>query len=99
MAAALTLIMRAKDQASGVLSGVDSKVGGLGKTLGDVGKIAGGFLAANVIAKGFGVITKGFGDSLSLASSFNESLSKTRVVFGDNSKAVEDFAKKAANNL
>ena len=95
----LQLIINAVDNASGKFRGVGKEAGGLGKTLGDVGKIAGGFLAANVIAKGFSAMTKGFGDSLSLASSFNESLSKTRVVFGDSSKVVEDFAKKAAVNL
>src|SRR3972149_9211460 len=71
----------------------------MGKVLAAVGKTAAGFLAANVIAKGFGAVTKGFGDSMALASAFNESLSKTRVVFGDSSKVVEDFAKKAASNL
>src|SRR3990172_5019658 len=99
MANEVRILVSADDKASGVLRGVAKDAGGLGKTLGDVGKIAAGFLAANVIAKGFSAVTKGFGDSLALASSFNESLSKTRVVFGDNSLVIEEFAKTAATNL
>ena len=71
----------------------------MGKVLGDVGKIAGGFLAANVIGAGFTALKGGISSSIKLASDFNESLSKTRIVFGESSKAVEDFASTAAKSL
>ena len=38
-------------------------------------------------------------DVIQAASNMNESLSKVQVVFGENSKAVEDFAKNAAKNM
>lgn len=60
----VNILIKADDQASKAISDVDEKAGGLGKTLGDVGKIAGGFLAAEVIGEGFTKL-KGFvGDSI-----------------------------------
>lgn len=38
-------------------------------------------------------------DSIAAASDLNETLNKTRVIFGDASKYIEDFAKTAANSL
>lgn len=42
----------------------DKSTGGFGSTLGTIGKVAAGFVAANVIQKGFGAITEGIGDSI-----------------------------------
>jgi hypothetical protein len=38
-------------------------------------------------------------DAISAASDFSEEISKARVIFGDASKDIEDFAKTAANSL
>jgi hypothetical protein len=38
-------------------------------------------------------------DVIQAASNMNESLSKVQVVFGENSKVIEDFAKNAAKNM
>jgi len=52
MAADLILIIRAKDLASGVLSGVDKQAGGLGKTFGALGKAAAVGAGAGLVALG-----------------------------------------------
>src|SRR3990167_8868997 len=52
MAADLILIIRAKDLASGVLSGVDKQAGGLGKTFGALGKAAAVGAGAGLVAPG-----------------------------------------------
>lgn len=99
-AAELTAVLKGQDAGMGALfDDTKQKATGLGKTLGDVGKIAGGFLAAEVIGKGVSALKDGIGSSIAAASDFNESLSKTRVVFGDSSKAVEEFASTSAKNL
>lgn len=64
--AELALIVTGKDQgASKVLDDVDKKTSGLGDTMGKVGAIAGGFLAANVIQGGVQKLTGFVGDSVS----------------------------------
>lgn len=58
------------------------KASSFGDTLSSVGKIAAGFLAANVISKGFDAFTTGISKSIDLASDFAESSSKLEVVLG-----------------
>ena len=70
-------------------------LGGLSKAMGDIGKIAAGF----VIGAGLMKLPGLFSGMISSASDVNESLSKVQVVFGDSSKAIEDFAKSASTNL
>lgn len=67
MANEVRITVTADDQASGKISQVSQQAGGLGKTLGDVGKIAGGFLAANVIGSGFQKLSGFLGESIAAA--------------------------------
>src|SRR3990170_2348861 len=69
MAADLTLIIRAKDLASGVLSGVDQQAAGLGKTLGGLGKAAAVGAGAGIVALG-GI----------LATSVKEAMESQKVI-------------------
>src|SRR3990167_6326257 len=69
MAADLTLIIRAKDLASGVLSGVDTQAGGLGKTFGVLGKAAAVGAGAGLVALG-GI----------LATSVKEAMESQKVI-------------------
>lgn len=62
--AELALLISARNEASAKLKEVNKDAGGLGKTLGDVGKIAAGFLAANVIGAGVQKLTGFIGDSV-----------------------------------
>jgi hypothetical protein len=71
--------------ASTGMSSMISRVKTLGMTMGVV------FGAQQVMKFG--------NDVIQAASNMNESLSKVQVVFGENSKAVEDFAKNAAKNM
>lgn len=98
-AAELELRLIARDEASKVFRDVKNEAEGFGKTLGDIGKIAGGFLAANVIGAGFSALKNGISSSIDLASDFNESLSKVQVVFGDTAGEIEAFASTAAKSL
>lgn len=67
MANEITVRVKAEDQASTVIKGVEKNATGLGKVLGDVGKIAGGFLAANVVAGGVQKLTGFMNDSIEAA--------------------------------
>ena len=75
---------RAMKQASGGVGGFAKSVGGAVVAAAKWATIAGGAIA------GVGILTAGF------ASDLNESRNKTRVVFGDMSKAVEGWAKTSA---
>lgn len=87
----------AEDQATRVLQNVSKEATGLGKVLGDVGKIAGGFLAANVVA-GAGQKVLGFiGDSISAASDLGESMNAVNKIFGESQKVILDWGKNNAN--
>lgn len=70
-------------------------IGGLGSALGEVGKIAAGF----IVAKGLMELPGLFGGMTGAASDLSESLSKSRAVFGDSSKDIEQFASTAATSL
>ena len=61
-------------------------------------KFAGAAIAAAAAGAAFGV-TRFAAQSVGAASDLDESLSKTRTVFGDASAAVEKFAQDAATNL
>lgn len=83
--AELMILVKAQDQAS-------KTVGGIGKTLGDVAKIAGGFVVAQGLLKLPGLLSSAVGS----ASDLSESMSKVNVVFGDQSQEIQDWAKTAA---
>lgn len=75
------------------------KLGKFGGALTDMGKIAGGFLAAQAISA---VTTNivGIGKSaISMASDTAESLSKVRVVFGENARDIERWAQDSATSM
>lgn len=72
MANEITVRVKAEDSATATFQKVGKEAQGLGKVLGDVGKIAGGFLAANVVA-GVGQKLSGFiGDSIKAAQESKE---------------------------
>ena len=71
--------------------------GGFAK-LGAAGKIAGASLAG-FAAAGAAAFAAFSWDSLKKASDLNETLNKSRVIFGDASKAIEDFAITANTSL
>lgn len=70
-------------------------LGGLSKALGDVGKIAAGFVVGAGLMKLPGLFSGFIGG----ASDLNESLSKSNTVFGDNAKVIENWANSAATSL
>ena len=92
----ITLRVTAKDDASRVLDGVGSKAKGLGSTFASVGKIAGGFLAANVIAAGAQKVVGFIGESISAASDLEQSIGGVNSVFGDSAQSIFDWGQTAA---
>lgn len=68
----------------------------LSKIFGGIGQVAAGFLTANVIQKGVETLKTGISESISAASDLNESLNKNRVLFGDMSGQIEQFANTSA---
>jgi hypothetical protein len=97
--AQLHIEVSAANNASKVLKDIDKDAHGLGKTLGDVGKIAGGFLAANVIAGGLQKVTGFIGDSIDAASDLNEVMSKTNAVFKGNAAEITAWAAGGAKDF
>lgn len=72
---------------------------GFGKTLGDVSKIATGFLAADAVKAGVSAFVGGIKGAVSAASDLNESVTKAQVVFGEQFGDIEAFSKTAAKSL
>lgn len=71
------------------------RVGKLGGALGDVAKVAGGFVLAQGLLKLPGLMSGFVGG----ASDLNESMSKVNVVFGSQAAEIEKWASSAAKNL
>lgn len=83
------------DGLSGKAGSGEKKIGGFGKTLKDVGTIAGGIIAAQGLSKVGGLFTS----SVGAASELNEVLSKSNTIFKENAKAIEDWAEGGARDF
>lgn len=95
-----TLELRVDDRAFN--SGIDTaqrKAGGLGSALKSVATTAGGFLLAQGIQAGLTNITGFLSGSSDAASDFAESLSKTKVVFGDFAGGLITWSEASAETL
>ena len=99
MANSVNILIKADDQASREIDRVNEKAGGLGKTLGDVGKVAAGFFAANVIGEGVSKLSGFISGSVSAASDLGESLNAVNVVFKDSAHQVLDWGKNNATQF
>lgn len=83
-ASELALLITAKDQASKTLDDVGKSAGGLGKHLGDVAKIAGGFVVASGIMKLGGFLVdaaKGAADDAASTARLEQAINNTGVAF------------------
>lgn len=98
-AARLELQLIAKDEASKVLRGMKEEASGFGKVLADVGKIAGGFIAANVIAGAGQKVANFIGDSVKAASDLQQATGGVNSVFKENAQTVLDWGKNNAANF
>lgn len=95
MASKVTINITAKDNASAAFARVSASAETLGEKFHNVGKrmaITGGLMTAAFTAP----IAKGFKDAISAASDFQETLSKTKVIFGNQATALESWAKTGA---
>lgn len=73
----------------------EKSAGGLGKTLGDVGKIAGGFVIAQGLTKLPGLLSDAAGDAVKL----EQNAKKAATVFGDELGTVQDWAEESAHAM
>jgi len=102
MANEVRVLIKANDQASKGIKDVgdaaehsSGPVGKLGNALGDVAKIASGFVIGQGLLALPGLVSGMIGG----ASDLSESLSKVQVVFGDSSGAIEKWAGKASTAM
>jgi hypothetical protein len=94
MAATLELVIKGVDNASGVFKNVDKSASGLSKTVGTVLKAG---ALAGVAA--LGALAVGSIKFIGAASDLEESVNKSKVVFGDFADEVTDFAKTSAQSF
>lgn len=103
LAAASTSVRKFEREASGSVTGYSRKITeaqGTSKRFSSALRGDFGGLAATVAGGFVGVSVGNFlRDSVSAASDLNESVSKTKVVFGDSADAVLNFSKTAARSI
>lgn len=97
MANEVTIHVTAKDQTGPAFDSAKKGATGFGKVLGDVGKIAGGFLAAGAIQAGVGALLGGFSSSVKAASDLGESLNAVNKIFGDSADKILKWGDESAN--
>lgn len=109
----LAIVIKAQDEVSSALKALRAEIRGLkgetetaskaasgfGATLKNIGTVAAGVLAGFAIQRGASDLISLFKNSISAASDLNESMNKSRVVFGDLSGDVEEFAQNSARSL
>lgn len=71
----------------------------LGKGLVQGLGLAGGLGAANLLATGLGKVTDFIGASIDASRDLNESMSKSKVIFGDSAGEIEAFGDTAAESM
>lgn len=100
MSTLMTLLVKLGLDSSDFSSGIDKasgKAGGFGKTMGSIGKIAGGAIGATVAT--IGAVGGALATTIDPASDLAETMSKNGVVFGEWADDVEKFGEAAASSL
>src|SRR5688572_12169152 len=105
-AAELSILITAQNKTNSTLTGlradlaaVEKAAHSFGATMQRIGERAAGFIVANVAQRGFGALVDGITSSIQASSNLEESLNKARVVFGQASASVEEFASRSARSL
>ena len=96
--AQVNFTIAARNQASGAIAGVNKSLGGLRAKTIAVGSAIGTALGT-VAVQAFAKLTDFVGSSIGAASNLNETMSKTRIIFGETSDAIVAFSKDAAKGL
>lgn len=84
-----------ENNAKSVFGEVEKDAGGLSGTLGEVGKIAGGFVVAQGLTKLPGL----FSDTVGAGSDLQESLNAVNQIFGDNAGDILNWGENTANSF
>ena len=77
------IVIKAVDNAS-------KEIHGIGSAFKSVGKIALGVFGGNIMGSAFAALKTGITDSIKKASDLNETMSKTKVIFGDSADVIID---------
>lgn len=85
-----------RDSSGPGFAAAQRRASGLGDTLKNVGKVAAGFLAANVVVAGAQKFTGFLKESVAASTNLGESLNAVGKVFGSSSKTVLDWGKNNA---
>lgn len=96
--AQVNFTIAARNQASGAIAGVNKSLGGLAAKTVAVGSAIGTALGG-IAVQAFSKLTDFVQGSIGAASNLNETMSKTRVIFGDAADDVIAFAKGAGDSL
>ena len=96
--AQVNFTIAARNQASGAIAGVNKSLGGLRAKTIAVGSAIGTALGG-IAVQAFAKLTDFVGGSIGAASNLNETMSKTRIIFGETSDAIVAFSKDAAKGL
>jgi hypothetical protein len=94
----IEIVIKSKDMTSG-FDKTTTSAGKLKSALGEVGKMAGGFLAADVLGAGAEKLLGFMSDGIGLATDLGEAISKVDQVFGESGAEIEDWASTAAESL
>lgn len=92
--AELSILLTAKDQASGTFQTVEKNAGGMGSAIGGIAKTVATVGAIGAVALG-GLAVK----SVMAASDMAEAQNKVNVVFGEGAEAINAFASTAARSV
>lgn len=95
----VTITVRGKDETKAATDSAKSNINGLKNALGDVTKIAGGFLTAGAITQGVSFFKGQIGGVISGASDLAESMSKVNVVFGQSATTVQKWSQGASQSM
>jgi hypothetical protein len=96
--AQVNFTIAARNQASGAIAGVNKSLGGLRAKTIAVGSAIGTALGT-VAVQAFAKLTDFVGSSIGAASNLNETMSKTKVIFGEAAEGIIQFANAAADNI
>lgn len=94
----LTLVLKAKDEAAAALTKLTGQMNNVEKAANGINKAFRGLQILG-LSVGVGALGKFAADSIKAASNIEESMNKIRVVFGEASTQITDFAQNSAQAL
>lgn len=98
----MEIVVTSRDQTRAGFDSANRGATGLGSSLGklgDLAKIAGGFIVANLVTNGLGKLTQAFDESIRAASDLGESVNAVNQIFDEAAPAIIAWGEANANAL